>query len=448
MTSQGTTWTDINLNNDTPWLLTNFNQPVLGPITLSPLTIPDNTVYSGTLSTSSLQSPSVSSTIPSHYGIVFGFKNNNQIVSNKAITYLMVSGSNGIFTITVIGTDNIGADINQTYTITVLGPVMTQFKLTPLQIDEGVIYKGLLTSDSTQSTNYSIIYQPYQNLYISGDTLISRYPFSNYLDNGHYDVKIQAISSNVVIQNIFRIIVNDVPQPPTDITISNNKIPQDSSINTLVGKLDTADPDRYDVFKYEFVSGNGSGDNSSFTLRNSEIYTNTIFNYFDQPVYHIRVKSTDLYGYSIEIPLKLYVVIPVANDMNISALLNTDKIITLNGTGISGKPLTYTLLNQPKYGNLTMLSNGVYNYLPLYDNIDSFDYSVSEGSMTSLPGKVIINNFSQSDIDNISKQQGTFYFDNISFDGTVWTFGTMRTENFFEYIDYNAFGNWRFYKNI
>ena len=39
-----------------------------------------------------------------------------------------------------------------------------------------------------------------------------------------------------------------------------------------------------------------------------------------------------------------------------------------------------------------------------------------------------------------------FNFDSISFDGNVWTFGTMRTENFFQFIDFNKFGNWQFYK--
>ena len=250
----------------------------------------------------------------------------------------------------------------------------------------------------------------------------------------------------MVIQTTFRITVNDIPQPPTNITITNNKIPEDSSIDTFVGKLNTTDPDRYDVFKYEFVSGEGSDDNSLFKLNIDDIYLNTTFN--EKGIYYVRVRSTDLYGYSIEVSIKLYVIKPLANDMNLSALLHTNKVITLDGTGVSGKPLTYTLLSQPKYGNLKMLSNGVYNYLPLHNKIDSFDYSVSEGTMTSLPGTLIINNFSQEDIDNIPKKQGTFTFNNISFNGDIWTFGTMRTENFSQYIDYNTFGNWKFYKGL
>ena len=78
------------------------------------------------------------------------------------------------------------------------------------------------------------------------------------------------------------------------------------------------------------------------------------------------------------------------------------------------------------------------------NKVDSFQYIVKQGSMTSLPGVVVIHNFSIEDIDNIPKRQGTFTFDNITFNGTTWTFGTMRTENFFQFIEFNQFGNWRF----
>jgi len=64
--------------------------------------------------------------------------------------------------------------------------------------------------------------------------------------------------------------------------------------------------------------------------------------------------------------------------------------------------------------------------------------------MTSFPGTLVIHNFSENDIDNISRIQGTFTFKSITFDGDIWTFGTMRTANFFQFINYNQFGNWRF----
>jgi len=78
------------------------------------------------------------------------------------------------------------------------------------------------------------------------------------------------------------------------------------------------------------------------------------------------------------------------------------------------------------------------------NKVDNFEYFVKQGSMTSFPGTLVIHNFSENDIDNISRIQGTFTFKSITFDGDIWTFGTMRTANFFQFINYNQFGNWRF----
>jgi hypothetical protein len=51
------------------------------------------------------------------------------------------------------------------------------------------------------------------------------------------------------------------------------------------------------------------------------------------------------------------------------------------------------------------------------------------------------------DIDNIPRKMGTFTFDNISFDGDIWTLGTMSSKIFIEFPQYYQFGNWRFYKS-
>jgi hypothetical protein len=49
--------------------------------------------------------------------------------------------------------------------------------------------------------------------------------------------------------------------------------------------------------------------------------------------------------------------------------------------------------------------------------------------------------------DNIPRKMGTFTFDNISFDGDIWTLGTMSSKIFIEFPEFYQFGNWRFYKS-
>ena len=87
-------------------------------------------------------------------------------------------------------------------------------------------------------------------------------------------------------------------------------------------------------------------------------------------------------------------------------------------------------------------TNGIYTYVPITNKQDSFQYVVKEGTMTSLPGTVIISNYNQTDIQNIPRSIGTFDFDTISFDGTTWTFGTITTDTFSQYSSYYTLGSY------
>jgi len=58
----------------------------------------------------------------------------------------------------------------------------------------------------------------------------------------------------------------------------------------------------------------------------------------------------------------------------------------------------------------------------------------------SQPIRVSIYNFSQADVSTISRNQGNFTFDNISFDGDTWRSGT-----FIQNGNYSQMGNFDFY---
>ena len=131
---------------------------------------------------------------------------------------------------------------------------------------------------------------------------------------------------------------------------------------------------------------------------------------------------------------------------NISALVGKIKQIDLGST--NNPDIEFILLSDPKYGSLTRVSNGVYNYLSSENKVDRFTYIVREKLEDIKYGTVIINNYSQTDIDNIPRTMGTFTFDNISFDGDIWTFGTMSSEIFIEFPEFFQFGNWQFYNTI
>ena len=437
--SQGTTWIDYDLSSsDKPWLLKSFNSQLYNPDILS------TTSLSGTTN-------NAITTTGVNYQII---DVNNTTINNSNFTGISSSSGaitfanlfSGTYSVRVLRKNTgvgppIGYEIN-TFTLTILSSF--NFTLSPISIDEGINYIGILTSDSIETPLYSILYQPFNNLYINGNKVYSYIPFNSYLTK-IFPIIIQGIYGGNIFNSQFVIEIKDVPQPPVNITLTNNKIAEDSIIGSLVGFFRTTDPDETDTFSYEFVDGEGSNDNTSFTISNDKLMSAILFNYELKQTYSIRVRSTDSYGFSVVKILHIYVSIPIANGINISALVNKIKQIVLTATPPSNKPLEFILLNQPKYGTLTRISNGIYDYLPLENKVDSFQYIVKGGTMTSYPGTCVINNFSQTDIDSIPRTLGTFTFDTITFDGTIFTFGTMRTENFFRFINYNQFGNWKFF---
>ena len=101
--------------------------------------------------------------------------------------------------------------------------------------------------------------------------------------------------------------------------ISNNQISENSAIGTSIGTLKTYDYDPNDTFTYQFVSGLGSEDNSRFRIEGDVLYTSTTLNYNTQDdTFSIRVKTTDSSKLSIENPIILYVIRPIAGSFETS----------------------------------------------------------------------------------------------------------------------------------
>ena len=308
---------------------------------------------------------------------------------------------------------------------------------------------GFLSSDPINPTTYTLLTNPSGAFAIRGSYLITA-SFLNYTLYSRYTIKIRITVGGVSVINSFIISINDIPQAPTSIDIVNGtgkNIPEDSPIGTFLGDLYTFDPDRIVNFIYQFVSGTGSTDNTLFILDNGKLYTNTLFNYRTKNNYSIRLKSTDNTNLSVEQALIFKVVIPYSTETYITTLLGRDKSIQLTGNAVSGKSLIYQIVTLPKNGYFAIVpnSNGKYVYTSRKTGTDFFTYIIREGTMMSELIKVNINNYSQADVSSISLNQGTFTFDNISFDGDTWQFGTFTTDTFIQNGNYNRMGNFDFY---
>jgi hypothetical protein len=94
--------------------------------------------------------------------------------------------------------------------------------------------------------------------------------------------------------------LNDEKKAPTALTLSNNKIFEYNWVDYEIGKFTTTDANVGDSFTYTFVTGQGSNDNSDFTIDGDTLKAAIVFDFLEQETHLIRVRTTDSTGLSYE----------------------------------------------------------------------------------------------------------------------------------------------------
>src|SRR5690606_22686574 len=98
------------------------------------------------------------------------------------------------------------------------------------------------------------------------------------------------------ITKTFNINVVDVPEGPTDITLSASSVDENQPVGTIVGTFATQDGTP--PYSYSLVSGAGSMDNDEFSLEGDQLKTHAVFDFEEKNSYSIRVQTTDDNGES------------------------------------------------------------------------------------------------------------------------------------------------------
>jgi hypothetical protein len=84
--------------------------------------------------------------------------------------------------------------------------------------------------------------------------------------------------------------------PPTDISLSNSSINENTATGTTIGTFSSTSLDPNDTYTYSLVAGTGDDNNGSFTITGSSLKNGFIPNYESKTSYLIRVRSTDSIG--------------------------------------------------------------------------------------------------------------------------------------------------------
>jgi hypothetical protein len=120
---------------------------------------------------------------------------------------------------------------------------------------------------------------------ISGNSLVTA-PGLTVTTPTTYSVTVQVTNSlNQTFSRTFPTITVN-PPPPTDITLSNASVTTYQPIGTVVGTLNTVDPNTGQTFTYGIVSTDGP-----FTISGSNLVTTAVLT--NTTTYHVQIQTTD-----------------------------------------------------------------------------------------------------------------------------------------------------------
>lgn len=125
----------------------------------------------------------------------------------------------------------------------------------------------------------------------------------------------------------FTIVVNDINDTPSDISLSKDSIQELSPLNTRIGDFSTADEDTGATHTYQLAAGLGDTNNTLFTISGNQLLSNLSYTYTHQ-TYTLRVRTTDNGGLSFE---KIFLVkVYNRNEAPLDIILDTMTVIEDN----------------------------------------------------------------------------------------------------------------------
>ncbi|CAL1518438.1 gliding motility-associated C-terminal domain-containing protein [Chitinophaga sp. MM2321] len=115
----------------------------------------------------------------------------------------------------------------------------------------------------------------------------------NYEANPSFDISV-TVSDGVntsAVQTV-HITLTNVPEAPTDITLSNNAVFENNAVNAVIGALSATSVEPGEAITYTLAAGAGSTDNTAFNIAGSNLRATQAFNFETQTTYNIRIRAT------------------------------------------------------------------------------------------------------------------------------------------------------------
>lgn len=230
----------------------------------------------------------------------------NELVVAKAINYELRNQLN----IRIRSTDSKTEYVEKSFVINVnnANDAPTGLKLSKTEVAEntgvGASFGQFQVSDedTNDSHTYALVASGSANnndlFSISGDLLqVNGSIDFESTPNLVVDVRVTD-SGGATSDERFSISVLDVNEQPSQLSISDTRIPVLTTFGTVLASLTTTDPDANETFTYQFIAGEGDKDNTAFLINGDQLLANK--NFTDGTSHSIRLRSTDKSGLFLE----------------------------------------------------------------------------------------------------------------------------------------------------
>jgi hypothetical protein len=227
------------------------------------------------------------------------------------------------------------------------------------------------------------------NFTISGNRLFLSPATDHETITGYLPVLRATDPLGLFVDKTFSIQINDMPEAPTGVLLSNSQIAENQPFGTVVGLFSTIDQDAGETFSYALVPGAGGQNNSLFAISGNQLRTNGRFNFEIENAYSVRVRTIDSDGLSFESTFNINVLdLPEQYIQAKADFANTPKDIAVvisvlnNDADPDGfvDATTVSIVSPPTRGKISVRADGTIEYMPEARRIysESFSYRVKD----------------------------------------------------------------------
>ena len=351
----------------------------------SSLTTDEDTAKDGQLTGSDVEESALTyqlATNASHGNVVLN--------ADGSYTYTPAANYNGSDSFTYTVYDGTDYSLPATVTITV-NPVndAPSANASTLATDEDTAKNGQLTGSDVEGSTltYQLVTDAsHGNVVLNADGSYIYTPALNYngSDSFTFTVSDGSLISTSATVTITVNPVNDAPVADTSTLITDED-------TAKTGQLSGSDVEG-STLTYQLAT-NASHGNVILNADGSYTYTPAA-NYNGSDSFTFTVSDGSLTSTAATVTITVNPVndAPVANNSSLTTDEDTTKDGQLTGSDVEGSTLTYQLVTNATHGNVVLNVDGSYTYTPAanYNGSDSFTFTVSDGSLTSVPATVTI----------------------------------------------------------